>query len=212
MDFEKKRQELAKQTDRFDFGPKMKALGTDRMRHFVQHMVITGGKSRILCLRDAGYQGNDNTLSAYAAKLMQDKRIQEAVVECTRGDMALFLPAAVRRLKEEVDNPQSTNGAKAAIAIMDRAGLHATQEVNYTHALSGDTERIQRLQVMAKAAGLDLSALLGSRLGNVKHKPPMVTDAEFEDVAETVDAVDLKSTNNAGSTPVVLTIDVSEFL
>lgn len=159
-----------------DFGPKMKALPNDRWRRFVQHLVISGGKSKILCARDAGFTGSDDALHNTAWRLSTDKRIQEAIIEVTRGDLNLFVPAAVRRLKQAVDDPQNTNGEKAAVEILNRTGLHATQEVNHVHSLSGDTERLTRLAALAKGTGLDLGALLGGRLSG------KVIDVPFEDV------------------------------
>lgn len=167
--------ELVENTEGLGYGAKMKALPTDLQRRFVQHMIVSGGKSRILCARDAGYRGDDATLSTTACRLMQDKRIQEAIVECARGDLSLFIPAAVRRLKEEVDNPQSSNGVKAAVEIMNRAGLHGVSEVIHTNTLDNG-DRLQRLALLAKQSGLDLSKLVGDRLAG------KVIDAEFTDV------------------------------
>lgn len=154
-------------------GPKMQAL-TKRQRAFVQAMLDTGMTNHTRCAMMAGYTGTDGTLRVAGHRLAHDERIQSAIQEEAKKRMQSGVIMAVGVLQNIAETPGHKDQLKAAMAIMDRSGLHAVSENKTVHEVSFDEKgAIARIRALCLETGQDPRLVLGA-YGYV--------DAEFEEV------------------------------
>lgn len=153
--------------DEGEFGPAMKALASDRQRAFVYALVKNGGKNYQRSFLEAGYTaGTNNTAAANAHRLAHDARVQEAVREEAQRQMGAAGIAATSFLTAILNEDIPAKPAirmKAALAIMDRTGLHPTTEhkVTVEKQMSHEEKQAHALR-MAQALGIDIKKLLGA--------------------------------------------------
>lgn len=164
--------------NRSDLGPAMLALN-ERQQRFVVALAETGGNQTRAALL-AGYKPG-NGLSGTASCLAADPRVQAALHEVTLGRLHSGKMLAVSRLVELCDSRDEAISIKAALAIMDRTGLHATSEhhVKTEDKSKTDEAMISRIMQLSKKLNLDPKLLLGQ--AGVKGD---VVDGEFVVVEE----------------------------
>lgn len=159
-------------------GPAMLALPNDHMRAFVQCFVDTGGRSATEAARMAGYSDNSSlSLRVHANRLAHDSRIQAAIQEQARNMMTAAAVMAVGTITTIAANPTHKDQLRAALAILDRTGLHAMTENKTTVEVSiNRDEQIREVIAMCKEVGMDPRKVLGER--------GIVLDAEFQVVSD----------------------------
>ncbi len=165
-----------------EYGPKMRALTTPRMKRFVIALLNQSGKpDQTAAYVEAGYMGSTrNALQINASILAHDQRIQEAIQEEAGRRLKLLLPAALAAIEEIVVDPQHKDRAKIADGIVSRAGLDAP--VEHRHGLAGDTAMLARIKMLAERNGIPLQSLLGERITRtIEHEPVPVQVADEED-------------------------------
>jgi phage terminase small subunit len=150
---------------------------TPRQREFVRAMLETGARDHTLCARMAGFTGDDNTMRVTAHRLAHDDKVLAALKEEAdkRIRSGAVLGASV--LSEIAMNPTHKDQLKAAIELLNRAGLITATLHKHEHAHVVSTsadEKAQIASIVEKAArlGIDPRKLLGG----------IVVDAEFEEV------------------------------
>lgn len=132
-------------------------------RAFVIAYIQTGKRRE--AYRLAGYSCSSlNAVDVNCHRLMHDERVQAALVEEGRKHIKASAVLAMNYLTELVTNVEADHKdrSKAAIAILDRGGLHALTEhhVNITHHETRES-KIQRVIELAKLLGKDPRELLG---------------------------------------------------
>lgn len=109
-------------------GPKMRAL-TDKQRAFVCAIAELGTGNYTQCARAAGYADNGGSMIHVTAhELAHDERIQEAMFEEAQRRLNVNGLIAVTTLQAIATNPAHKDQMKAAVAFLDRSGLHAKTE------------------------------------------------------------------------------------
>lgn len=172
-----------------DYGAAMLAL-SERARAFVVALTIAGGDQEKAALA-AGYGSESATpqqakVAAHMAgyRLMRDKRVLAAIKEEAerRLHSGALLGASV--LIAMANDPMSKHRFKAAVELLDRAGLAVTtrHEIAVTHETKTDKQQIETIIRQAKQLGLDPRKLLG----NVG----VVLDAEFEVIEGSADGLE----------------------
>ncbi len=143
-----------------------------RQQLFVYWICELGGNVRknTEAARRAGYTGGEDTMKATAYRLMNDTDVLAAIKEEAEKRLHSGLLLGTSVLLEIANDSFHKDRLKAALAIMDRAGMHAKSEhtVNVNDART-DKEVIDRIGMLAARLGLDPQKLLG--------RP--VVDAEF---------------------------------
>ena len=158
-----------------ELGPAMQAL-TEKQRNFVYAMIEFGGLNNTRAAREAGYEGNTDTLKVTGHRLAHDTKVQEAMREMGPRMLNAGLFTAARFVLETIDNPQVEikDRLKAAEMVMNRTGMNATTEhkIAVTHTTRTSDEMIKRIEQLSKSMGLDPKKLLGGAY----------IEAEFEEV------------------------------
>lgn len=153
-------------------GPAMSAL-SPRMQQFVLALIQTGC-SQAKAAELAGYQGGPKTWKAMGWRLAHDSRVQAAIHEEAAKLIRSSSVMAIGVIQDIAKDPtvDAKDRLKAALAILDRSGLHAHSEHKVTvEHHPNQEEMLLRIKEMAGRLGLDPVKLLG--------KYGIVTDAEF---------------------------------
>lgn len=164
-------------------GPAMRALPTDRMRAFVTFLVTTGQNNHAAAARAAGYQGNEDTIKVTGHRLAHDERVINALHEEGKRRMQSAAVLAAGVLVNLANDPTDKKvQLRAAEALLNRVGLHATTEhiVSRGEDSGGMIENIKRL---AAELGLDAVKLLGA-YGVSEKKKAEAIDTEATEVVE----------------------------
>jgi hypothetical protein len=171
-----------------DFGPKMRALSTDRQQRFVLELLRLGERKYTAAYTAAGYKGNANSIHANAWKLAHREDIQAALHEEAGKRMHGLVPLALKTAGDIMEDPEALAADKGrmAVAILDRAGLHSTVEHQHVIGLADDTEALARIRMLAERNGIPLEALLGGRL--VKQVALLPQSREENDISVALEA------------------------
>jgi hypothetical protein len=172
------------ETDR-EFGPMMNQLDVQE-QIFVCNLFM-GITSITKAAELAGYRAiNRAALRVQAHRLLRKRKVAEAVKEEAKRRTVFLLPKAQKALDRILDNPQHADHFKAIKMARDDGGVSAAVErvlnVNMKVEVT-QAEKVQQIQIMAKAMGIDPAKLLG-------YTPEQeITDAEFEDVDAELEAL-----------------------
>lgn len=168
-------------------GPKMRALPNDRWREFVRQHVARPRGFHAANMRAAGFKATQTkeALRVGAWKLLQDVRIQEAVLEETRVGMVALGPLGLHAVEKILAGKDGTAADRGSLSmkLFDRIGLHGVQEHRHVGGqyIGDDPERIRRIEAMCEMLGISAAALLGQRLAA---QPVDVTPAIEHEVAD----------------------------
>lgn len=151
------------------FGPEMRKC-TDPQKKFVLAMLDLGGQPGCFseAYERAGYSATSKqSVRVNASRLAHNPKIINAMAEESRKRLDGSAMVAVSTLvKICADAEEKTgNKLKAALAIMDRTGLHAMSE----HKVTVDDHRteaelVAAITAMAQRQGLDPRLLLGDKV------------------------------------------------
>lgn len=154
-------------------GPAMARLRV-RQRAFVMHLLDLGGRKNTEAARRAGYSGNENTVTVTAYRLTHDPLVLAAIKEEGEKRMHSGAILATSVLLEVAGDVLHKDRVKAALAILDRIGLHAQSEHKVTVTNTGDEKAmVERITQLALQLGIEPQRLLGG---------PAPIDAEFVEV------------------------------
>jgi hypothetical protein len=168
-----------------NYGPAMLALPNDRWRAACIAFIMGGhtktpGRNNgyTAACRAAGYtEGQGLRVQAY--QMFHDARMQAAIQEEAKKRMQGALPYAMDAMDEILANPQHKGHEAIVKTVLDRAGLHAAQEVRHTHELSGlDAASLARARQIADKIGVPLEKLVGRSIAARELAAPV--DVPFE--------------------------------
>jgi phage terminase small subunit len=159
----------------WEFGPKMQAL-SDRQRLFVLELVADPLMSRSEAARLAGYSNSSEGAKVTAHRLMHDQRIIEALHEQAGKRLWAISMKAAYRVEQMLDSEDDKVALKAAVAVLDRTGFGAQQNINIHQTVRDESSKgiLKRIEALADRLGVPVTGLLG--------KP--VVDAEFSEVSD----------------------------
>jgi phage terminase small subunit len=142
----------------------MRALPTDRQRMFVRHLVASERRigRQLDAARKAGYgtpTSNSHTLRQIAYRLLQDRRVAEAVAEESRLFLQAIVPEAVAALRHLINSPQHRDHGRAVLAVIDRLDPVETRHVVDINrrteiAVVTTAEVLKKINELATKAGL----------------------------------------------------------
>lgn len=149
---------------------------TELQRRFVIAMLETGGHNHSLCATMAGCKGSTpGSLARSAHHLAHHPAVLAAVQEEARKRMNSGAILGVSVLLEIAGNSLHKDRFKAATALLDRVGLHATSEHKVTVTNTADDKAmIAKIKTLAVSLGLDAGPMLKAA--------GIVIDAEFTDI------------------------------
>lgn len=160
-----------------EFGPAMLKLSIEE-RLFVC-LMFHGAVSATDAVEKAGFvHASRGAMRVKAYHLLHSPRIGEAMVEESRRRNKFLLPKAQSALHDIISDAQHPQRIKAIQLAMGVAGVVAAQEINVTHKVMTESEKVARITELAVRLGHDPALLLGG----VKALPAPV-DAEFEEVS-----------------------------
>lgn len=167
----------------FDLGPKMLAL-TDKQRQFVLELVADPMVSRSEAARRAGYSDASEAAKVSAHRLMHDQRIVEALHEQAGKRLWSLSLKAAHRVDQMLDSEDEKVVLKAAVAVLDRVGFGAQQNININQTVRDESSKaiLKRIEALADRLGVPTQALLASN-GAEKINTPVV-DGEFSEVID----------------------------
>src|SRR5580765_71139 len=145
------------------YGPKLKALPTDKMRAFCWCYVHNGGQIG-LAAAQAGYGegGGERVASASGSRLMQNQAILDACEELTWRRLSGMAVLAVNALEPILNNPQHKSHIKAAEMVLERTGFVAERRLTVDKPASKSDEAILAvLAQLCEKLGADPEAFLG---------------------------------------------------
>lgn len=173
---------------------------TDLQKKFVVALVQFGsGKGqRTKAARMAGYSGDDNTLHVVAWQNFHNPKIQAALREVTTAHMMSFQLMAVDGIASMAENARDESvKLRALLAIADRTGFVAAQQINHIHE---DVNRSED-QLLDKLTALVLKhpdwitrieeprrSQIAMRIERIEKGLPKAVDAEFAVVERDPDA------------------------
>lgn len=164
------------------FGPKLKALPTDKMRAFCWCYVQNGGQIG-LAAAQAGYgEGSENQriASASGSRLMQNQAILDALEELTWRKLVGMAVPAVGALEVILNNPAHKNYVKAAEMVLERTGFVAEKKLIVDKPESKSDEALMNtLAELCRKLGADPKDFLGPLAKKLN-----VVDAEVVEIPE----------------------------
>jgi phage terminase small subunit len=157
------------------FGPKMRALSSDRQRKFCW-LMASGAKSAAECARQAGYEDNgsiwDNSKSGVrvtAHRLAHDPKVQEAIEEATRATLQGLAPIAVKHARMILEDRKHPYHGRMIEAVLDRTGFFARSEhvMKVEHAVD-ERAMMELARKLAAENGIDVKRLLGEGVKQIE--------------------------------------------
>lgn len=160
----------------FEFGPKMQALN-DRQKRFVLALVEDPMMPKAEAARIAGYSDVKEGCKVRACELMQDKRVVDALHEQAGKRLWSVSLKASARVEEMIDSADEKVALKASLAVLDRVGWAAQQNINISQTVTDHSSKgiLKRIEDLADRLGVPKAGLLGG---------PVVVDGEFSEVAD----------------------------
>lgn len=164
-------------TDEWDLGPKMLAL-TEKKRRFVLELVADPLMSRAEAARLAGYSDVAEGAKVRAHELMHDQRIIDALHEQAGKRLWAISMKAAHRVEQMLDSDDDKVVLKAAVAVLDRTGFGAQQNINVNQTFRDESSKaiLGRIEALADRLGVPVKGLLGPR------QAAPVVDGEFSEV------------------------------
>jgi phage terminase small subunit len=166
----------------------MQAL-TENQRNFVFAYVELGGQEAERAAAAAGYGGTPGSLAVASHRLMHNPKVLAAIKEVAdeRLRTGALLGASV--LIEIAQNSLHKDRFKAAVELLNRAGLMVVTEhkVTVEHKDPTTLATIARIRALAAGMGMDAKPLLLSA-----GVPQHIIDAEFEVIAPAQSAAGLE--------------------
>ena len=159
-----------------EMGPKMSAL-TERQQRFVVALALQGSRDFTAAARSAGYSPDKPTVAQVTgSRLAHDPRIQEAMFEYAQRQMQTGGLIAVDIVMDIATNPQHKDQLKAAVALLDRTGLHAKSEhkVTVEDVSKTDEAMVARFLHLAKQNKMPIEQIRATLEGT-----GVVLDADF---------------------------------
>ena len=149
MPFPRKRREPPPQSD-----AAMRDLASDKQRAFVMHYVALGAKhgAAAQAARAAGY-GTPTTraivMGRYAHRLLQDSKINRAVVELSKKELHALAAAATDALGNLVRDPKAKDHARGIDMVISRiAPAETFANVRHTVEVNHNDETLEALRFM----------------------------------------------------------------
>jgi phage terminase small subunit len=163
-------------SEQTEFGPKMRAL-TEKQRAFVMALVEFPGMSGAEAARMAGYSDTGDACKVRASQMRSDQRIIEAIQEQAGKRLWAISLKAAGRIDQLMDSPDDAVALKAAMAVLDRTGMAAQQNININQTVRDESGKaiMDRIRQLAQKHGLDEQRLLGA-------PPAPVVEGEFSEV------------------------------
>jgi hypothetical protein len=167
--------------DGAEWGPKMKALPSDRHRIFVLSLyeVPRGYGANVKAAKMAGFgtaTSSAKSWSVIAARLAHDDKILAAIHEEDQRRIRASAPRAIRALENLLENPGHRDHGRAIGIVMDRVHpaetTHTVKVEHQGHVVVATAEVMERIAKLATRAGLDPLRLA----------PPI--DAEFVEIID----------------------------
>lgn len=147
------------------FGPAMQALNP-RQQAFVMAFFAMADPEAVHAARAAGYKmdGNPGSIRVQAHALMHSDKIQAAMLEWAQRQVrGAGLAIGLKAILKIAGNAQHKDQAKAAIALMNRAGMHEIVERKNTHEIIlSEKEKIEEIKQLALFLGHDPATLIGT--------------------------------------------------
>lgn len=150
--------------DGAEWGPKMKALPSDRHRMFVLSLyeIPRGYGAHVKAARMAGFgtaTTSAKSWSVIASRLAHDDRILEAMREEDERRIRASAPRAIRALAHLIEDPDHKDHARGIAMVLDRVHpAETTHTVKVEHKLPvmvATAEVLERIARLAARAGLD---------------------------------------------------------
>jgi hypothetical protein len=150
--------------DGAEWGPKMKALPSDRHRIFVLSLyeVPRGYGANVKAAKMAGFgtaTSSAKSWSVIAARLAHDEKILAAIHEEDQRRIRASAPRAIRALENLLENPDHRDHGRAIGIVMDRVHpAETTHTVKVEHQVPvviATEEVLARIRQLAIKAGLD---------------------------------------------------------
>lgn len=159
----------------YELGPKMSAL-TDRQRAFVLELVMDPLLSRAEAARRAGYSDTSEAAKVTGHRLAHDQRIIDAMHEQAGKRLWSISLKAAHRVDQMIDSEDDKIALKAAVAVLDRTGFGAQQNININQHVTDNSGKaiMDRIRALAERLGVDEGRLL---------KAPTL-DGEFSEVKD----------------------------
>ncbi len=169
-------------TDEFELGPKMLAL-SEKQRRFVLELVADPLMSRTEAARLAGYQNSNPdgaALRVAGHRLMHDQRIIDAMHEQAGKRLWALSMKAAHRVDQMLDSEDEKIALKAAVAVLDRTGFGAQQNINIHQTVRDESSKaiLGRIEALADRLGVPVAGLLGGKVA------APVVDGEFSEVSD----------------------------
>ncbi len=171
-----------------DLGPAMRQLNGSQQQ-FVIAMLETGARNATEAARIAGYGGeHPNSVRTAASNLMRNTRVMAAMREEADKRLNSGAILAASALIEIAGDPLDKNRFKAAVELLNRAGLIVETRHRVVVSDNRTTEEIQQtILQLAKQNGVDPRIYLGTLATSVtveEAKKADATDAEYTEVSE----------------------------
>lgn len=165
-------------SDEWELGPKMLAL-SERQQRFVLELVADPLMSRAEAARLAGYSDASEGAKVTAHRLMHDQRIIDALHEQAGKRLWAISMKAAHRVDQMLDSKDDKVVLKAAVAVLDRTGFGAQQNINIHQTVRDESSKgiLQRIEALADRLGVPVAGLLGAG----KAARPVV-EGEFSEV------------------------------
>lgn len=166
-------------TDEYELGPKMLAL-SEKQRRFVLELVADPLLSRAEAARRAGYSDVADGAKVRAHGLIHDQRIIDAMHEQAGKRLWALSMKAAHRVDQMLDSDDEKIALKAAVAVLDRTGFGAQQNININQTVRDESSKaiLGRIEALADRLGVPVAGLLGQ-----KPAAPVV-DGEFSEVKD----------------------------
>lgn len=139
------------------FGPRMLALGSDRMRRFVLALFHT--RTHAEAAREAGYSAA--TLKTAAYNLLQNEKIQAAIDEERPRQVRQLAPDAIAATRRLIRNDRHRDHARSLALVLDRCEPVRTAvdiAVEHMHVHRASPEQIEQIYERIRQLTKDLGA------------------------------------------------------
>lgn len=151
-------------SDETDYGPAMAAL-TEKQRGFVLAMLTIPGCSHAQAAREAGYSDTADGAKSRGYYCAHNPAVQAAIREEAGKRLNSLSLVAANVMMEVMLDPEGDprNKTKAAMAVLDRTGFAAAQNINVNKTVTDNSGAalMERIQKAAAVLGVEPAQLLG---------------------------------------------------
>lgn len=152
---------LVSMSEEFEFGPKMRLL-TDKQRSFVMAHVEFPALASAEHARMAGYSDSGEGCKVIACRMLQDRKVVEAIQEQAGKKLWAISLKASARVEQMLDSEDEGIVLKTALAVLDRVGHAPQQNININQNVTDNSGKalMERIRALAAKHGLDPQKLL----------------------------------------------------